>query len=285
MKLQELINEIFSSGELKNKKGYLVNVNGLTDNTIYGEELEPYLERIKQCEEFSECEEIVIMKIPVTLDENNKNIQTKNYKVLTNHKFKGKCYLLSLYLTPEMFDPKKIHEPVLDGACITPTIYNPITFEPKKKIVLEFSPEISQDQTIYAFGNPSMINDVENTQQEQLRKRLHETLDKIFDNPEIYQVKGEKGVIVRGMFEVVESESGIEKTELFGLKTDKITHASVFFFEEDLKNSKEGQINMKLSKIDIPIELKEKYESELGLKSIHVTRKEIEDFLEKNKTN
>ena len=25
---------------------------------IYGEELEPYLERIKQCEEFSDCDEI-----------------------------------------------------------------------------------------------------------------------------------------------------------------------------------------------------------------------------------
>ena len=42
MKLQELINEIISSGEFKNKKGYAIKVEGLTDNTIYGEELEPY---------------------------------------------------------------------------------------------------------------------------------------------------------------------------------------------------------------------------------------------------
>jgi hypothetical protein len=40
-----------------------------------------------------------------------------------------------------------------------------------------------------------------------------------------------------------------------------------------------------LSKINIPIELKEKYESELGAKSIHVTREEIEEFLEKNPVN
>jgi hypothetical protein len=207
MKLQELINEILSSGELENKKGYLVNVQGLTDNMIYGKELEPYLERIKQCDEFSECDEIVIMKYPITLDENNNSIETKTYKVVPNQKFKGKCYLLSLALTPEMFDPKKIHEPVLDGACITPTIYNPETFEPKKKIVLEFSPEISQDKTIYAYGNPSMINDIEDTYEQQLRKQLHETLDKILDNPELYQVKGEKGVMVRGIFELVESNS------------------------------------------------------------------------------
>jgi hypothetical protein len=142
------------------------------------------------------------MKYPVTLDENNNSIETKTYKVVPNQKFKGKCYLLSLALTPEMFDPKKIHEPVLYGACITPTIYNPETFEPKKKIVLEFSPEISQDKTIYAYGNPSMINDIEDTYEQQLRKQLHETLDKILDNPELYQVKGEKGVMVRGIFEL-----------------------------------------------------------------------------------
>jgi hypothetical protein len=284
MKLKELVEEILSSGELENKKGYLLNIQGLTDITIYGEELEPYIDRIKQCEEFSECDEIVIMKHPVTLDENKKTIQSLTYKVGPNQKFKGKCYLLSLALTPEMYDPKKIHEPVLDGACITPTIYNPETFGPKKKIVLEFSPEISQDKTIYAYGSPSMINDIEDTHEQQLRKQLHETLDKILDNPETYQIKGEKGVMVRGMFEIVESESGFEKNELFGLNTEKITHASIFFFEKDLDNSKEGKINLKLSKINIPIELKEKFMEELGDKSVNVTREEIENFLGKYKT-
>jgi hypothetical protein len=245
-------------------------------------ELEPLKEELLKCDEFSECDEIVIMKYPVTLDENNNSIETKTYKVVPNQKFKGKCYLLSLALTPEMFDPKKIHEPVLDGACITPTIYDPETFEPKKKIVLEFSPEVAQDQYIYGLGSPSMIEDAEKNGEVILRKQLHETLDKILDNPENYQIKGEKGVMVRGAFEVVESNSGVEKKELFGLNTDKITHASVFFFEKDLENSKEGEMNLKLSKINIPIELKEKYESELGAKSIHVTREEVEEFLEKN---
>ena len=282
MKLQELINEILSSGELKNKKGYAIKVEGLTDHTIYGEELEPYVDRIKKCEEFSECDEIVIMKFPVTTDEQGNSVETKTYKIVPQQKFKGKCYLLSLALTPEMYDPKKIHEPVLDGACITPTLYDPETFMPKKKIVLEFSPEASQDKSIYALGNPSMINDLENTHQEQLRKKLHETLDKVFDNPEMYQVKGEKGVMVRGAFEVVESPSGIENSKLFGLKTEKETHFSTFFFEKDEENSKDGELNLKLSKMDIPIDLREKYMEELGPKSIHVKREEIEEFLNIN---
>lgn len=282
MKLQELINEILSSGELKNKKGYAVKVEGLTDSTIYGEDLEPYVDRIKQCEEFSECDEIVIMKYPATIDEEKNKIQNKTYKVVPQQKFKGKCYLLSLALTPKMHDPKKIHEPVLDGACITPTLYDPKTFIPRKKIVLEFSPEAAQDNLIYAYGNPSMINDFENTNQEQLKRKLHETIDKIFDNPEMYQVKGEKGVMVRGAFEVVESPSGIENTKLFGLETEKETHFSTFFFEKDEENSKDGEHNLKLSKMDIPIDLREKYLQELGPKSINVKREEIEEFLNSN---
>ena len=282
MKLQELINEILSSGELKNKKGFAVNVIGLTDNTIYGEDLEPYVDRIKQCEEFSECDQIVIMKYPVTIDEQGNNVSTKTYKIVPKQKFKGKCYLLSLSLTPEMYDPKKIHEPVLDGACITPTLYDPETFIPRKKIVLEFSPEAAQDSSIYSYGNPSMINDLENNNEDQLRRKLHETLDKIFDNPEMYQVKGEKGVMVRGAFEAVESPSGIENTKLFGLKTENETHFATFFFEKDEENSKEGELNLKLSKMDIPIDLREKYLQELGPKSINVKREEIEEFLNSN---
>ena len=283
MKLQELINEILSSGELKNKKGYAVNVEGLTDSTIYGEELEPYVDRIKQCEEFSECDEIVIMKYPVTIDEEKNKIQNKTYKVVPQQKFKGKCYLLSLALTPEMFDPHKIHTPVLDGACITPTLYDPTTFEPKKKIVLEFSPEFAQDQYIYGLGSPSMIEEAEKNGETIIRKQLHETLDKILDSPENYQVKGERGVIVRGTFEVVESPLGIEKTKLFGLKTENETHFATFFLEKDEENSKDGELNLKLSKMDIPIELREKYLEELGSKSIHVKREEIKEFLNTQK--
>ena len=173
MKLQELIEEITSSTEY-----------------LYGEELNPYKERILQTEEFSECDELIIMKYPVTKLENGKNAIPLTYKLGEGLKFKGKCRLLSLALTPKMFDFNTIHEPVLDGACITPTLYNPNTFEPKKKIVLEFSPEALQDDV--------------NSTEEVKRKQLHETLDKILDSPELYQVKGEKGVMVRGIFEEVE---------------------------------------------------------------------------------
>lgn len=278
MKLQELLTEILTSGEFIRPKDKF----GITNETIYGEELEQFKERILQTEEFSECEELIIMKYPVTILENGKTVQNVTYKHQEGQKFKGKCYLLSLALTPEMYDPKKLHEPVLEGACITPTIYDQQTFEPKKKIVLEFSPVFSQDQYIYGLGNPSMIEDAEKNEELILRKQLHEKLDKILDNPENYKVKGEKGMLVRGLFEEVNDKNTNYKMDLLGLQTEKETHTTVYFFEKDEKNSTEGQVSLKLSTIPIPIELRDKFVEELGPKSINVTREEVEDFLKRN---
>ena len=278
MKLQELVTEILTSGEFSKPKDKF----GIINETIYGEDLEQFKERILQTEEFSECEELIIMKHPIIAVENGKTVHNLTYKHQEGQKFKGKCYLLSLALTPEMFDPKTMHTPVLDGACITPTMYDPTTFEPKKKIVLEFSPEMAQDKDIYAIGNPSMIEEAEKNGESILRKQLHEKLDRIFDNPENYQVKGEKGMLVRGLFEEVVSKNTNYKTDLVGLQTEKETHTSVFLFETDEKNSTESQVNLKLSSIPIPIELRDKFVEELGPKSLNVTREEVEDFLKRN---
>jgi len=265
MKLQELVAEITSSFEY-----------------LYGEDLEQYKERILQTEEFSECEELIIMKYPVTKLEDGKTVHNVTYKHKDGQKFKGKCYLLSLSLTPQMFDPKMMHTPVLDGACITPTMYDPTTFEPKMKIVLEFSPEALQDQYIYGLGSPSMIEDAEKNGEKIIRKQLHETLDKILDNPENYQVKGEKGLLVRGFFEEIQTGNKTEKTDLVGINPEKQTHMTAYFFEKDEKNSKEGLVNLKLSSMPIPIELHDKFTEELGPKSVNVTREEVEEFLKRN---
>jgi hypothetical protein len=283
MKLKELIIEILSSGELKNNKGFVTNPSGIGDNVIYGEELEPYTERIKECEEFEGCEELVIIKYPVTLDGNSKSITSRNYKVLEGQKFKGKCYLLSLSLTPEMYDPKKMMEPVKDGAVLTPTIYNPVNFEPKKRIVMEFNPEMLQDQHIYGIGSPSMIEDAEKEVLTNLRKKLHDTLDKILDNPTSYQQETEKSVMVRGMFEVIENTKETETNLLFQIETEKEVACKVWFFETDEENLKKtGKHSLKLSYEVIPTELKDKFTEELGHRSINVTREEINEFLEKN---
>lgn len=265
MKLENLINEILTPPDFQER--LLENKLGIMDECIYGPNLEPYKDKILECEEFAECEELIIMKFPVTIDGDGNKIDTKTYKLTENQKFKGKCYLLSLSLTPEMFDPNKMYEPVLDGSCITPTVYDINTFEPRKKIIMEFSPEAAQD---FEAINP----------ENEIRKKLHERLDQILDNPENYRIKGTKGIMVRGMFEVVETPLEVNKTPLVKVDTEKKTHFLVFFFETDTEHSTENQINLKLSKMELPIELKEKYMEILGPKSIHVTRDEINKFLE-----
>ena len=278
MKLQELLSEIFSSGEYPKVNSRF----GIVHETIYGEDLEQFKERILQTEEFSECEELIIMKHPIIAVENGKTVHNLTYKHQEGQKFKGKCYLLSLALTPEMFDPKTMHTPVLDGACITPTMYDPTTFEPKKKIVLEFSPEMVQDQYIYAVGSPSMIEEAEKNVESIIGKQLHETLDKILDNPELYRVKGEKGLLVRGYFEEIHSPSGVEKTDLVGINPEKETHMMAYFFEKDEKNSKEGEVSLVLRTIQIPIELRDKFVEEIGSDPMKITREQVEEFLKKN---
>lgn len=264
MKLQELLLDIFSTGEYPK---WVIRF-GHVNETIYGEDLEQFKDRILQTDEFSECEELIILKYPtVELDGKVKLAETR--KLGENQKFKGKCYLLSLALTPEMFDPKKIHTPVLDGACITPTMYDPTTFEPNKKIVLKFSPEMNQEQIL-------------NGGEDILRKQLHETLDKILDNPENYQIKGEKGVIVRGFFEEVVTPTSTYKTDLVRIETEKIKHLMVYFFETDEKNSKEGQVSLKLSSIPIPRELEDKFKEEIGFDPNVIKREDIEEFLKRN---
>jgi len=283
MKLKELIEKITNSSDFLEKSKFksLKSLN----QVIYGEELYPYLEEIKNCEEFINCDELHILKTPITLDGNGNSIISKNYKLVDEQSFKGKCYLLSLSLTPEMYDPKKIMEPVMDDAVLTPAIYNPLNFEPKKKIIIEFNPEMLQDQSLYLIGSPSMIEDAEKEVKNNLRKKLHETLDKILDNPENYHPKVDKSVMVRGMFEIIDTPKTSEKNELFKLETEKQVVSQVFFFENDEESFKSsGNLTMKLSSMIIPHELKDKFVEELGHKSIHVTREEINEFLNKYKT-
>jgi hypothetical protein len=127
-----------------------------------------------------------------------------------------------------------------------------------------------------------MIEAAEKNGETIIRKQLHETLDKILDNPENYQVKGEKGLLVRGFFEEIQTGNKTEKTDLVGINPEKQTHMTAYFFEKDEKNSKEGQVNLKLSSMPIPIELHDKFTEELGPKSVNVTREEVEEFLKRN---
>lgn len=258
MKLKELIENVLN----------YPNMGGEFNDTIYGEDLEPFKVMITETEEFSECNELIILKLPtITENESKKIITAETFRLGENQKFKGKCYLLSMSLTPIMYDPTTLNKPVLDGCLITPTLYDPQTFEPKKKIIMEFSPELLQD------GKQD---------DESFKAQLRERFNHVLNNPKKYTPKGTRGVIVRGVFEKVVQENELTETDLTGVNFENQTHTSVFFFEYVKENPQDEIMELKLSKMNIPIPLKDKFITELGHKSINVTREEIEDFLKNN---
>jgi hypothetical protein len=190
MKLKELIEIV----KLTKKEDVYM------DNTLYGKNLEKYKDIIMNTDEFKECESLEIIEYPIVKSRNGEGLKPYTIKLSDLMKFKGKCYLLSLNLTPEMYDPNQLLKPVKNGAAMGPTIYDPSTFEPRKHILLTWSPEMSQDI--------SGVND-----ELTLRNDIHKLLDDVLDNPEEYKTKGFRAVLVRGLFEVVEDGENTEVKE------------------------------------------------------------------------
>ena len=263
MKLKELLEDVFKDGEI-NPYDTLSSI-GIKNYTLYGEkELSVIKEKLLDCEEFSEVTELELVSTPVISVDGN-SLMVQSFKISDGVKLMGKGYLLSVMLSPQMYDPNKVNEPVKDGACITPTFYNAETFEPTKKIVLTYSPERPANE----MGSEELI-----------RQELHDLLDKVFDNPEEYVVKGERGVLVRGIFEVANTPgSGTKVQNLSGIinKQNSIPdHFLVFYLK------KVDEKNIRLEKKVIPIEKKELYLQKFKEELIP-TEEEINKFLEENK--
>ena len=187
--------------------------------------------------------------------------------------FKGRCYLLSLALTPEMYDPNILLKPVKNGAAMGPTMYDPLTFIPRKHILLTWSPE--------------MVQDVSGTKDElTLRNDIHKLLDDVLDNPEEYKTKGLRAVLVRGLFEVIDNYDGSEvikndyDIDVTKQSPEDVGHL-IYYFE---KNEKDGEIKLEIKKRVIPPHLKDKFISEVGVDPANITEKMIDDFLEKYDT-
>ncbi len=235
MKLKELIEIV----KLTKKEDELY-----MDNTLYGKNLEKYKDIIMNTDEFKECESLEIIEYPIVKSRNGEGLTPYTIKLSDLMKFKGKCYLLSLNLTPEMYDPNQLLKPVKNGAAMGPAIYDPSTFEPRKHILLTWSPEMSQDI--------SGVND-----ELTLRNDIHKLLDDVLDNPDEYKTKGFRAVLVRGLFEVVEDGENTEVKEYdIDLKKN----------ESDTNETKERLDNIlkKNKELEDRISAEEKYQNEIA---------------------
>jgi len=230
-------------------------------------ELEPLKEELLKCDEFSECEGIEFMDIPVQEIE-GKTYSAQTMKLGDNTKFDGKVFLYNLSFTPEMFDPNSLHTPVKNGALITPALYDPMTFEPRKKIVLTWSPEMAQD---VSGANNELT----------LRNDIHKLLDDVLDNPEEYRVKGERGIMVRGVFKT-KSVDRKEPPYLTGTPMDSDSYMA-YYMEKTLDQTP-NQLSLTLKSKPIPRHLKDEFirifTNNGGIAT--ATTEEIENFIKEN---
>ena len=188
MKLKEFL-EVALLGKEDNPN--LTNKTFVDETCLYGNELDKYINIIKECDEFTKCDSLEILSMPLVKGKKDKIYTAETIKLSDLMEFKGKCYLLSLGLTPEMYDPNQLLKPVKNGAAMGPTIYDPSTFEPRKHILLTWSPEMAQDVSGANYDST-------------LRNDIHKLLDDVLDNPEEYKTKGLRGVFIRGLFEFID---------------------------------------------------------------------------------
>lgn len=229
-------------------------------------ELESLKEELLKCDEFSECEGIEFMEFPVQLIE-GKSYSAQTMKLGDNTKFDGKVFLYNLSFTPEMFDPNSLHTTVKNGALITPALYDPMTFEPTKKIVLTWSPEMAQDLLVPNNNEVTLKNDI------------RKLLDDVLENPEEYQIKGERGILVRGVFKTKNVDRK-EPPYLTGSLIDPDGYMA-FYMEKYVLG---GETNLIMKQKVIPKKLKEEFikrftdNGSIGT----ATTEEIETFVKEN---
>jgi hypothetical protein len=104
---------------------------------------------------------------------------TEDYKDRT-------CYFYSIVYSPVIYDPKEIATPVKNGMVISPLLHNPATFEPSRKITIEWKPED-------LFHN----KDIQPITWQDEKTYIREKLEILLANPEDYKPKGRRGLMLR----------------------------------------------------------------------------------------
>jgi hypothetical protein len=262
MKLEEFVTKIY---EERPELG----MTPLFDPILNSKVLEEVKDELLKFDAFSECDDLEIVHFPTFKLEDDKVLTTQTYKYSEGIKFKGKCYLYSISLTPELYDPSKILEPVKNGAAISPAIYNPMTFEPTKHILLTWSPEMAQDLSV-------------NKDETTLRNDIHKLLDDVLDNPEEYRMKGTRHIMMRGIFEIVGDERNFEPNYLVG-KSSQPEGYLVFYMTKE--EGEDNEVNMALKQKLIPYNLKDKFIERFNYRGEikEMSEEEINQFLEENK--
>ena len=256
MKLEEFVTKIYDERPELDTESFGPILNSKV--------LEEVKDELLKFDVFSECDDLEIVHFPTFKVGEDKVLTAQTYKYKEGIKFKGKGYLYSISLTPELYDPTKMFESVKNGAAISPAIYNPMTFEPTKHILLTWSPEMAQDISI-------------TKDETTLRNDIHKLLDDVLDNPEEYRMKGTRHIMIRGVFEIVNDERKFETNYLVDSTSGSDTFTGYYITTENESTViKTKQIPRRLKELFIL-----NFTEDGKLKEI--TEEEINQFLEENK--
>jgi len=261
MKLIDLLVDLF---EINKEKLDLFEMNKEKLDFLDHECLLNIKQYLLECDDLKTIENFDIIEIPDVENEKGEIIESKYFKLTDDTKFGNKCYIHSINMSPEVFNLDTIHNPVKDGACITPTIYDPQSFKPTRKICIEFSPEEIQDDLVNNEGNK--------------KEKLIELFKNVLDSPEDYRVKGERFFMVRGIFDEITINDETYKEEIGNLNLDygNQKHFMITYFNNVL--NEDNTIGIKLEKKYLPNNMKNSFIENFENKKT-VTKKELDEFL------
>lgn len=149
---------------------------------LHGINLEVIKDLLLDCDEFKNVTELkFIDNVIFEYEGELKSVSVR--KFVDGETLSGTVYLYSVELTPAIYHHNKRHSMVKDGCALTPIYYNKDTFSPHKMIFME-----------------TQLSDISETDQ---RADLHKRLDDILDNPAEYTIKGDRALLMRGVFETI----------------------------------------------------------------------------------
>ncbi len=255
MKIKELLNDLFETN--KSIPEFL------RQDCLGHQTLSHVKDDLLAFDEFKNVEELHLLKIPYAENDLGEVIELQSLKLSEGMEFGKRCYIYSISITPEIYDPTAKFKPVKNGAYITPVSYDETTFKPSRNICIEFSPEELQDDKVLNKENKA--------------QKLRDLFNDILESPNDYMIRGEHNFIIRGIFEEVKIGGETLTKDIGTLNLNYNNHKffAVYYLATE---SLDGEVKIKFQKKYLPIEMKDNFEETFKDKSF-INEESLEEFL------
>ena len=260
MKLKKLVRDLVDNKHLSNDF-----------NSLDYETLDEIKDLLLETDEFKDVDELIIVDKPMVTNKDGSPILIPTTKISDNTKFKKKVYLYSISLTPTIYDTSQTEDKrILDeqGMLVSPKMYNSKDFTPYHKLSM--------------YINHSLEGQID---LEDLRKELYGKIDTLVDNIEKYRMEGDRGVMIRGLYEYVEIDGNVSENEYVKDIDIEPRHTMIFYMEKETDESDPTgkTVSIKLCHKFLPLDLEDKWAKEYGkLGPSEITGDLIDKFISEN---